>query len=36
LPRIPRFLLPRLEERGIRYQYLEQADATALIWIGKP
>jgi len=36
LPRIPQLLLPRLEERGIRYQYLEQADATALIWIGKP
>ena len=36
VPRHPRLLLPRLEERGLRYQVYDEPDGTALIHVRRP
>jgi len=36
VPRYPRLLLPRLEERGLRYEVVEETDGTALVQVRKP
>jgi AcrR family transcriptional regulator len=36
VPRHPRLLLPRLEERGLRYQVYEEPDGTALVHVRRP
>jgi AcrR family transcriptional regulator len=36
VPRFPRLLLPRLEERGLLYEVAEEPDGTALVRVRKP
>jgi hypothetical protein len=36
VPRYPRLLLPRLEERGLLYEVVEEPDGTALVHIRRP
>ena len=36
VPRYPRLLLPRLEERGLLYEVVEEPDATALVHVRRP
>jgi hypothetical protein len=36
VPRYPRLLLPRLEERGLLYEVVEEPDGTALVHVRRP
>ena len=36
VPRFPRLLLPRLEERGLLYEVVEEPDGTALVQVRRP
>jgi hypothetical protein len=36
VPRYPRLLLPRLEERGLLYEVVEEPDGTALVQVRRP
>jgi TetR/AcrR family transcriptional regulator len=36
VPRYPRLLLPRLEERGLLYEVIEEPEGTALVRVRKP
>ena len=36
VPRHPRLLLPRLEERGLLYEVIEEPDGTALVRVRRP
>jgi hypothetical protein len=35
-PRHPRMLLPRLEERGLRFEVYDELDGSALVHVRKP